>query len=128
MYFFANQTDKQVRQNRLANQGGLGVVRSGLASAAVDDLSHQICGDAMTGSVLIGDVQITEGDSGTTTAFFTVVRSGGTDAFSVNFATSNGTATAGSDYTATTGTLSFDVNATSRTISVPIIGDTNVEP
>src|SRR5262245_31867767 len=82
----------------------------------------------MTGSVAIGNVIITEGDSGATVANFPVMRTGGTDAFSVNFATSDGTATAGSDYTATTGTLSFGVNVSSGIISVPIIGDTNVEP
>jgi len=42
----------------------------------------------------------------------------------VDYATSNGTATAGSDYTSTSGTLTFAPNETSKTISVPIINDT----
>ena len=79
-------------------------------------------------TVSIGDVAITEGDAGTATAVFTVVRTGGTGAFSVNFATGDGTATAGSDYAATSGTLSFGDNETARTISVTINGDTTVEP
>lgn len=41
----------------------------------------------------------------------------------VNYATSNGTATAGSDYTATSGTLTFNPGQTSRTFTVPIIDD-----
>ena len=45
----------------------------------------------------------------------------------VNYATANGTATAGSDYTATSGTLTFNPGVTSQTISVPIINDTTVE-
>ena len=42
----------------------------------------------------------------------------------VNFATSNGTATAGSDYTAANGTLTFAPGETSKTIFIPIINDT----
>jgi M6 family metalloprotease-like protein len=41
----------------------------------------------------------------------------------VNYATANGTAVAGSDYTATSGTLTFAPGATSRTIAVPIADD-----
>ena len=45
----------------------------------------------------------------------------------VNYATANGTATAGSDYTATNETLTFNPGMTSKTISVPITSDTAVE-
>jgi len=50
---------------------------------------------------------------------------------SVDFATANGTATAGPsnpDYTAVSGTLSFPANVTVQTISVPLINDNVVEP
>jgi hypothetical protein len=58
-------------------------------------------------------------------AVITVTRSGGTaSGVTVDYATSNGTAVAGSDYTATSGTLTFAAGQTSRTFSVPIIGDT----
>src|SRR5688572_28616318 len=43
-------------------------------------------------SVSVGDVTVTEGNAGTILATFTVTRSGGTDAFSVNYAPANGTA------------------------------------
>ncbi len=46
----------------------------------------------------------------------------------VNFATSDGTATAGSDYTAATGTLTFAPGQTNRTFTVPILNDLLVEP
>ena len=41
----------------------------------------------------------------------------------VDFATSNGTATAGDDYTATTGTLTFSLGDVTKTVSVPILDD-----
>ncbi len=63
----------------------------------------------------IGDVTVTEGDSGASQAVFAInlsVVSG--RALSVNFATANGTAVAGSDYVATNGTLTFSAGTTIR--------------
>jgi hypothetical protein len=47
---------------------------------------------------------------------------------SVNYATSNGTATAGSDYTTASGTLTFAPGQTSKTFNVPITNDMLDEP
>ncbi|MES2056735.1 MAG: Calx-beta domain-containing protein, partial [Pseudomonadota bacterium] len=59
---------------------------------------------------------------------FTVTKTGTTGAsYSVNYQTSNGTATTGSDFTSTNGTLTFAPNETSKTVSVPTIDDTEVE-
>jgi len=79
------------------------------------------------GNISINDVTIAEGNSGTKTVTFTVSRTG-TSAFSVNYATADGTATAGSDYQATSGTLNFAAGQASQTVSVTINGDTTVEP
>jgi hypothetical protein len=46
----------------------------------------------------------------------------------VAYATANVTATAGSDYTTTAGTLTFTPGQTSKTIAVPILGGTVAEP
>lgn len=54
-------------------------------------------GQPVVGNISIGDVSVVEGNSGTKTATFTVSRTG-TEAFAVDFATADNTATAGSDY------------------------------
>ena len=88
-----------------------------------------ITDDDTVGSISIGDVAIAEGNAGTSIATFTVTRTGGTAAFDVNYATADGTATAGSDYVAQpTGTVSFAAGDLTKTISVTINGDTTVEP
>ncbi len=45
-------------------------------------------------------------------------------AVTVDYATENGTATAPGDYTATSGTLTFEPGETSKTVAVPLIDDT----
>ncbi|MEX2188054.1 MAG: Calx-beta domain-containing protein [Pirellulales bacterium] len=84
----------------------------------------------------ISDVSITEGDSGSKFLVFTVTTSHEIDAdVTIEWATSDGTASAGSDYIAASGTISFprpllltDPFVTSQTISIEILGDTNIEP
>lgn len=76
----------------------------------------------------IDDVQRVEGDSGNSNLVFTVTRSGDTSGTSsVDFATANGTAGSTSDYIVTSGTLQFLANETTKTISVQVNGDTDVE-
>lgn len=63
------------------------------------------------------------------TATITVVRSDNTNATStVNFATANGTASAGADYTATNGVLVFTNGVTSQTFQVGVIPSATVQP
>jgi hypothetical protein len=76
----------------------------------------------------IGDASVTEGDSGTTQAAFTVDLLSETGGLvTVDYATSNGTATAGSDYQSTSGSLSFSGSTTQRTVNVMVNGDTDPE-
>jgi hypothetical protein len=79
----------------------------------------------------INDVSITEGNSGAQAATFTVTLAGiSSQNITVNYATANGTsnpATAGSDYVATSGTLTFAAGQTSKTITVMVNGDTTIE-
>jgi hypothetical protein len=81
-----------------------------------------------TPSVSIAGASLAEGNSGTANAGFTVTLSAASaSTVSVQYATANGTATAGSDYTTTSGTLTFAPGQTSKPIPVPVIGDTTVE-
>jgi hypothetical protein len=77
----------------------------------------------------VNDPSVTEGNAGTETLTFTVTLSTASDnTISVVYATADGTATAGVDYTATSGTLTFAPGETSKTITVLVIGDTTTEP
>ena len=67
-----------------------------------------------------------DGDEGAdaTVAFAVTLDRAATAAVTVDYATADGTATAGDDYTATSGTLTFAPGETAKTVSVPIIDDT----
>ncbi len=79
-------------------------------------------------SMSIANVSMAEGNAGTSVMAFTVTLSqAATTPVTVNYATSNGTALAGSDYVATSGTLTIAAGATTGTINVTINGDTTVE-
>ena len=76
---------------------------------------------------LSSDSYTVQEDAGTAT--ITVVRTGRTDwPVTVDYATGDDTATAGSDYIPTGGTLTFAPGVTSRTFEVPIIDDLLDEP
>src|SRR5260370_36840165 len=79
--------------------------------------------------ITINDVTVTEGDIGTKTVDFTVMLSAiSAQTVMVNYATADGTASAGLDYQAATGTVSFAPGALSRPIKLTILGDTLAEP
>jgi hypothetical protein len=80
-------------------------------------------------SITIGDGSIPEGNAGTVAAAFTVFLSAtSTQPITVAYATSDGTATAGSDYQAANGTLTFAPGETRETITVLVNGDRLPEP
>ncbi|ABW26586.1 beta strand repeat-containing protein [Acaryochloris marina] len=82
-------------------------------------------------------VNVTEGDSGAQQVTFTVTRTGATqDASSVDFAF-GGTATNTEDFNniggtsgaaGLTGTINFGADETSKTITLDVLGDTDIEP
>ncbi|HEV7373595.1 MAG TPA: Calx-beta domain-containing protein [Pyrinomonadaceae bacterium] len=79
-------------------------------------------------TISINDTTVIEGDSGTTNATFNVTLSAASGfTVTVNYATADGTATAGTDYQSTSGTLTFNPGQTTQTILVPVNGDTTFE-
>jgi len=75
-------------------------------------------------SVSIGDATLAEGDNGTVNAVFPLTLSAPSgQVVIVNFATANGTATAGVDYQAVSGFTGFGTGETSAVITVPVKGD-----
>ncbi len=80
-------------------------------------------------SVSINNVIVTEGDTGTQTVRFQVTSQATGSPVSVNFQTVDGTATAGTDYTAVSGTLNFGPFGGTRTqnVTVTVSGDFQFE-
>ena len=100
---------------------------SGASNATINDGVGNgtiVNNDVAPPNLAINDVSVTEGG----TLAFTVSRTGSTSTTStVNFATANGTAAAGSDYNAASGTLTFAPSETAKTVSVVTIDDAAVE-
>ena len=114
---------------------------AGDADVTVELPATTDCGDA--GAICIGTRPLSAGDSATvagrlrlSVADATVTEAAGasvdfavrldrpaSSAVTVDYATSNGTATAGADYTFTSGTLTFAAGEVSKTIAVPVLED-----
>ncbi len=88
-----------------------------------------VCG-ASTPLLAVNDVSAFEGDSGTSTMTFGfgLSQPAGVGGVSITYATADGTATAGSDYIANSGTATIAEGATSTTVAITINGDTTPEP
>jgi hypothetical protein len=106
----------------------------GTDATVIADLSDVVsvdCESVNPGPVpalAIGDVSKAEGNSGTSNAVLTVTATPvPTVPVTVDYATADGTASQPADYTTTTGTLTFAAGEASKTISVPVAGDTSVE-
>ena len=107
----------------LANAAGA-TIADGSATGAItnDDVA------ATLPALSVGDVSLREGDTGTAELMFVVtLDKAATGPVTVNYATANGTATAGSDYAALAGTLTFAAGETSKMVHVIVNGDTAVE-
>jgi hypothetical protein len=100
----------------------------GAGTSCITDL-FTLCDSAIQPTLSIDDVTLAEGNSGTKTFTFIVglTETNGLEV-SVSYATVDGTATAGSDYTAASGTLTWAAgDASPKTVSVTVSGDTSNE-
>src|SRR5262249_37195371 len=93
----------------------LGTPNTAVVSILDDDVAGniQLAADSLTVDEYAG------------VATVTVTRTGGNaGGVTVHYATSNGTATAGADYTGASGTLTFAANESSKAFTVAILNDT----
>jgi Ca2+-binding RTX toxin-like protein len=98
---------------------------AGYSVGTTTAVTGTIVNDDLLPAISIADLTIVEGINGNPTQSLITVSlsNASSQAVSVNYATSNVTAIAGTDYTATTGILTFAAGQTSKTIAVPILND-----
>ena len=96
-----------------AGDGGAGAVLGTLA------VSFRVLAPPALG---VADARAEEGTDASLDFAVTLDRAPGA-AVSVDYATSDGTAVAGEDYTETSGTLTFAAGETEKTVSVPVLDD-----
>jgi chitinase len=76
-----------------------------------------------------GPTNITEGNAGSTNATYTATLNEPLPfTVTVDYSTQNGSATAPSDYTTTSGTFTYLPGETTKSVAVPVNGDTSDEP
>ena len=93
-----------------------GGTEESLVSGATDPVADPPSG------LSVADAEATE-EEDAALDFVVTLDPSATTAVTVDYATADGTATAGADYTATSGTLTFQPSETSKTVSVPITDD-----
>ena len=77
-------------------------------------------------AISVSDANVQEAE-GATLAFSVTLSHAYSRTVTVDYATQDGTATAGSDYTASNGSLTFNTGNTSQTVSVTVLTDTDDE-
>ncbi|MEG4115797.1 MULTISPECIES: DUF4347 domain-containing protein, partial [unclassified Microcoleus] len=114
----------------------LGAITGGVAGAT-SQVKLSILDRKSSYSIIAENPTVTEGNSGANPATFTITRSGSTELWSTVDYAIIGTATNGTDYnniggtsgaTAATGKISFAEGETSKTITLDLLGDGNIEP
>ena len=104
---------------------------TGATNATVSDAQGlgTITNDDTQPTISINDVTVTEGNSGTSTATFTVsLTNASSQTITVNYLTGGNTADAGIDFETANGTATITPGQLSTTINVTINGDTTFEP
>jgi hypothetical protein len=109
----------------LSNPTGGATIGDGQGVGTITDNESDCAGVSFT---IASNAAVTEG----TNSVFTVTKAGSTSgSCSVSYATASGTGTfaaiQGTDFTATSGTLTFTSAQTSKTVNVPTINDTTAE-
>jgi Ca2+-binding RTX toxin-like protein len=106
------------------------VGNTGLPSSFFDaptGLSFAILAAPTPASVSVRNVNVIEGDTGTQMVLFQVMAEATGGNVTLDYRTADGTATAGSDYVATSGTLSFGPAGGTQIVAVTLNGDFQFE-
>ena len=107
----------------------LGITESTWGNAVLGNISGAILDTNRLPLMTISDAAVREGNSGMTSANFNIMLSApGSQYVSVEVSTTNDTAFAGSDYTATNGIVVFNPGETNKTVTVSVLGDMVFEP
>ena len=115
------EPDERFAVNLSNSTGATRTDAVGLGTITDDDSG----GPAPNPSLTIANATVTEGNSGTVNAVFTVTLSApSANTVTVNHATAPGSAVAPADYTSTSGTLTFNPGETALQIIVQVQGDT----
>jgi hypothetical protein len=120
-----NTKTKELAQMGVPSADGLVMASTRVTKSTTNTAK---CKPTIVTALSVADVRIAEGNTGTRNLVFTVTMNRSAKvAVTVDFATSDITATANEDYRPVTGTLRIARGRRSATISVPIIGDRNWE-
>ncbi len=103
--------------------GTAGAVCTGDGQALSATISTTVLGPV---ALSVADARVREASDATLDFAVTLSRASRAPV-AVAYATADGSATAGSDYTATSGTLTFAAGETSKTVSVPVLDDAHDE-
>ena len=108
---------------KLSNAGNASIATATASGTITDD-------DAAPALSIVAPAAVTEGDGGSTDMVFTVTLDAASGlAVTVDYAVdASSTATAGTDFTDLSGTLSFAAGETSKSITVAVTGDEVDEP
>ena len=101
---------------------------SNAANASISDATGTLTITDDDNAPLLSINDVTASNENAANATFTATLSAASGkAVTVDYASSNGTATAGADYTASSGTLTFAAGETSKTFTVPVLADSTDE-
>ena len=103
--------------------GTRGAICTGDGRGLSHALSATVAGPV---GIAVADARVEEG-ANAVLAFAVTLSRAARAALTVDYATANGSATAGSDYTATAGTLTFAPGETAKTVSVAVLDDAHDE-
>ncbi len=108
----------------------LSVYNRALSASEVLDIYKAGSSGKVFSPIAVSDPSVVNGSGGATTPVtFTITRTGSlSGSLTVNWTTADDTATAGTDYVAASGTVSFASGQATQTVTVTTLNDTTAEP